>query len=159
MNTKVRATFGFSILMFVLTCIACQTAPRVENVPLLAQAPAEINPSSYRPSNAFEQLVPGLLVRVVYSAENPADNYIVDVLDFLVGPNMTSEPTSLGGDTVMEVRAGDGIAMVDGEMFEIETGTVFSLSGESMVSFENKSEMALQIRAHVVKSNNKKDRK
>jgi hypothetical protein len=152
-----KSTKRVVILSILLVCssviAACQATPKVEKVPLLASAPSEITPSRYVPSNPFKPIVPGLLGRVAYIAENNADNYSVQVLDLMIGPSQSSAPHIFDGEAILEVRAGVGTLMVDGDRTDIRIGNVVPLASGSEFSIENGSEAAIQIRAHVVVDN------
>lgn len=120
---------------------------------MLASAPAEITSSGYKPSNPFSTIAPGLLARVAYTTENDAENYSVHVLDLMIGPSQSSAPHVFDGESIMEIRAGVGTLTVNGQRTKIQIGNVITLADRSEFSIDNDSEVAILIRAHIVKDN------
>ena len=108
--------------------------------------------SSYKPENPYTQFVPGLLSRKVF--ETPTeDAYQIEVREFFVLPGQRTSEFSLPGSAVFEVLMGSGVLNVSGKSQEAKTGSSFAYPKGAPVTFENKSDIPITLRAYVFASN------
>ena len=98
----------------------------------------------------FRQYAPGLLARVNYQADAEG-RWRVAIWDLLVGPGRTSDAVKLPGGAVVEVRAGSGRAIVDGNPREIAGGVTFAVDeGSSLTLANGNTEVALALRVTLI---------
>jgi hypothetical protein len=98
----------------------------------------------------FEQYAPGLLARTVYVAEGSGP-FRVEVWDLLVGPAKRTEPASLPGGAILEIRSGVGLVAVDQKASDVRPGSMVRVDEGSRLVIENRDkDQGLSIRAIVI---------
>ncbi len=114
------------------------------------QGQQPVTPAPARREEMFRQYAPGLLARVNYEAD-ATGRYRVALWDLLVGPGKTSEPANLPGGAVVEVRSGNGRAVIDGNAREITGGSTFVVNeGSSLALANGSADLALALRVTLI---------
>ena len=99
---------------------------------------------------AFRQLAPGLLTRTRFVVDE-TDGRRVEILDLLVGPGMRSTRTSLGGDGVLEVRAGEAVLTVGDNPRRVRSGVIVPIARGVTFEIANlRSDLDVSVRATVI---------
>ncbi len=111
--------------------------------------PEEVKFSSFQPQNPYLQVVPGLLSRALFAADE-ADGMRVEVRDLLVGPNQTSASTILPGTATCEVRSGSGVLSLGEKRQQFHIGETFVIPDGQNFTIANESEIPIGIRVHLI---------
>jgi hypothetical protein len=122
---------------------------------VFAQQPLQPAPTDAAPQNEpaaappmFRPMVPGLLVRTVYTTR---DRLEVQLWDLMVGPGQSCDPVTLPGASVLEVRSGSGNLESEGKRTELKLGTTLSLPAQASFRLRNASgEQSLVLRAVII---------
>lgn len=145
------------VCLAVLIAVACrnQTAvtpvvppqtPAATATPVIDRSQLGTDPSH----NQYKQYAAGLLARTVYRTdENP--RFTIEIWDLLVGPGKKSDPVTLPGGAIFEVRAGAGQIRAGDNTREVKLGTTMAIEdGQSFQIQNGSTENALSIRAVVI---------
>lgn len=98
----------------------------------------------------FEQYASGLLVRKTYRPDVPGP-LALEIWDLRVGPGKKSEPLSLPGAAVLEVRFGEGLIFIDGRVQETRMGASLAIPEGAQFWVDNgRSERAFAARAILI---------
>jgi len=136
---------GFALLFSVLFL----AAPGIRAAEPPSEEKSEVT-ATESPREVYRQLVPGLLARGTYRAEG-SDELRVEIWDLLVGPGKVSEPTTLPGGAVLEVRSGAGTVTIDGEKSGLRLGATLSVPEGAEISFDNgDADRPLAVRAVLI---------
>jgi hypothetical protein len=130
---------GKSLASFALVFTLLMVVFQILNIPQTCAGQLE---------NPYQQLVPGLLTRTLFTASSGA-GFRVEVRDLLVGPRQTTSPVSLPGAAVFEVRSGSGLVTLAGDSQEVQPGSSFALSEGGEFAIKNETAVPLIIRAHL----------
>jgi mannose-6-phosphate isomerase-like protein (cupin superfamily) len=152
---KVRFSIVAAALLVVFLVGSCRKQNVVTPVAAVPTATPAIDRTQLAPDssqNPYRQYAPGLLARTVYKAEG-ADRFEVEIWDLLVGPGKKTEPATLPGGAVFEVRSGEGVLQVSGKRNEVKTGATLAVGdGESFQIDNGSTESAVSIRAVVIRA-------
>ena len=107
--------------------------------------------SNYQPKNPYVQLAPGILTRTLFEASS-GKGYRVEVRDLLIGPRMRSATVSLPGAAVIEVQEGGGTIVIADRPQEFNPGATFSVPENATFAIENKSDIAIAMRVHLIRA-------
>ena len=99
----------------------------------LTQAPPR--PSDYQPSNPLTERASGLLGRSVFRAPE-GGAFRVELEDLLVQPSTSAVQVPLAQAAVIEVRSGEGEAVVGEKRVELKQGTTFTVSATERLSVQ-----------------------
>jgi hypothetical protein len=149
---------SFRSMATLLLAVAIVAAQGCQGAPAPAQSqppatPAAVGPfSEYSPAQPYRQFAVGLLAQTAYVAD--ADGpFAVELWDLIVGPGQRSEPATLPGGAVFEIRSGTGRVTVAGQDREAPMGATFSIpEGQPFTVVNGSADQALTIRATVVRA-------
>jgi hypothetical protein len=142
------------LLSFAVAAVqsGCERSSNQNTGPLPTPKLEEIKASDYQPQNPFVQSSPGVLSRTVFVAETaPATPYHVDVQDLLIAPNQQPVEIPHAGTAVFEVRGGSGTATAGEKAQELTEGATFSVADGVPLKLAVKGEMAVTLRAYVIR--------
>ena len=130
----------------VVTPVAPQQTPTVTTTPAIDRTQLGTDPSH----NQYKQYVAGLLARTVYRTdENP--RFTVEIWDLLVGPGKKSDPATLPGGAIFEVRAGSGVINAGDNSRDVKLGATMAIEdGQSFQIQNGSADSALSIRAVII---------
>jgi mannose-6-phosphate isomerase-like protein (cupin superfamily) len=145
-------------LSFVLILVTIQTGCKswsergAKGLGELPKAsPDETKFSPYQPANPYQQLTTGLLGRKLH-ATSPEAGAVIEVHDFLVGPNQRTASYTLPGPAIFEIRSGNGLLKLGDKSQQIQTGMVLPLPAAQPFTIENQSEVPIGIRVEILGS-------
>ncbi len=107
-----------------------------------------------KPQNMYRQYARGLLARTAYTAhaETP---FHVEIWDLLIGPGMATDTLSLPGATVLEVRSGSGLIVIDGKQDELQLGSSLAVDEGRTFQIDNsRGDQPISLRAVVIRTRN-----
>lgn len=101
------------------------------------------------PEPLYRQYAAGLLTRSVYSTR---DHVIVELWDLMVGPGKSSDPATLPGSAILEVRTGAGTLEHSGQRNKLQLGATATIPAETKFRLMNASRTEpLVLRAIIIK--------
>jgi mannose-6-phosphate isomerase-like protein (cupin superfamily) len=115
---------------------------------LSKSSPNETKFSPYQPANPYQQLTTGLLGRKLY-ATSPEAGAVIEVHEFLVGPNRRTANYTLPSPAIFEIRSGNGLLKLGDKSRQIQTGMVLPLPAAQPFTIENQSEVPIGIRVEM----------
>ena len=142
------------LAVFVVACrnqtavtpVAPRATPTVTSTPVIDRSQLGTDPSL----NPYKQYAAGLLARTVYRTDE-SPRFRVEIWDLLVGPGKKSDPVTLPGGAVLEVRAGAGTISAGENTREVKLGTTMAIEdGQSFQIQNGSTDSALSIRAVVI---------
>jgi gentisate 1,2-dioxygenase len=140
------------VLAALTLMTACQKPPSPPKPEPQKPAPPPVSLSSYTPQRPYKQYSPGLLAQTAYVAPNTG-RHAVEIWDLMVGPGKKSEPATLPGAAVFEVRSGAGIITAAGRRREVKSGATLAVNEGESFAIENRTpDGALMIRATVIRA-------
>ena len=141
-SSFMTAGLALSRLALVAVCAGTVTAQ-----------PADTQPQPPSPTlsvQSYRQLAPGLLARTRFNVDE-ASGRRIQLLDLLVGPGMRSTRTSLGGHTVLEVRAGEAVLSIDDKQQRVSSGSTVHIPARAAIEIANmRGDLDVSIRATVI---------
>src|SRR5882724_4121845 len=127
--------------------VACRASPG--RGPLReATVPDRIQVKESLP-HPFSQLTPGVFTRTIYRGAQ-SDRLAVEVRDFEIAPQRTTESLTLEGPSLLAVRAGGGLLTVGQQRREITPGLVVSVPQGTPFQVENREDRPVTIRVYLV---------
>jgi hypothetical protein len=142
------------VFLLVLSTAGCTSWNQrgAQGVGLLPKAAAgEQHFSDYQPATPYMQMGEGILYRTLYSTPGPSGLH-VEVRDLLVGPRQHTAKVTLPGAAICELNLGGGVLTVGDQPQELRPGATFSLPEGASFSIENKSDVPISIRAHLLRA-------
>lgn len=139
--------------VLMLLTVGCQSWQQrgAKGVGLLpAAGENEKNFAAFQPANPYARTPDGLLLRKVFETSGPAGVHI-EVDDLLVGRGKGVQTIKLAGALICDVRAGNGIRVLDGQPQEFKAGSTFAIPDGKTLTIENTGDDAIQIRVHVIR--------
>jgi hypothetical protein len=113
-----------ALIALTILCAAGCAASKGKRTPAPANS---LKPSAYQPAQTYSERAAGVSARTFYTTEAGAA-YRVEIQDVLIAPSSTSKDVKLGIAAVVEVRAGQGTAVIAGDKRELQPGSVFAVS-------------------------------
>jgi hypothetical protein len=96
--------------------------------------PPPVQASTYQPANPLNQRAPGLLGRAVFRTSD-TDPFLVEFEDLVAAPSSSAVSVPIRG-AVVEVRSGEGEAVVSSRRIDLKQGTTFAVSAAETLTVQ-----------------------
>lgn len=150
---RMRVLIVCSLVSLILSGCKSWSERGAKGVGTLPPASAnETNFSPYKPTNPYQQLTKGLLGRKLHAATPAEAGVAVEVHDFLIGPNQKTDPYSLPGNAIFEVKSGSGVLKLGDKGQPIGPGTAVDVPASGPFTIENQTDIPIAIRVVILGS-------